>query len=129
MCVCEGVYPRSSILRGGPEPSGFLRIRSCSLVFFSSSDKLLLDRICLLFIASSFSSFRKLALQEQEKVQLMTTQRITPDLLPAVLTHLWGLTSWKSSQVRIPWYQAGGFGFGGSMMNSDLESSSKLPTE
>ncbi len=54
------------MLRGGPEPSGFLSIRSCSLVFFSSSDKLLLARICLLFTASSFTSFRKLALWEDE---------------------------------------------------------------
>ncbi len=54
------------MLRGGPEPSGFLNIRSCSLVFFSSSDKLLLARICLLFTASSFTSFRKPALQEDE---------------------------------------------------------------
>ena len=51
------------MLRGGPEPSGFLSIRSCSLVFFSSSDRLLLARICLLFTASSFASFRKLALR------------------------------------------------------------------
>lgn len=55
------------MLSGGPEPSGFLSIRSCSLVFFSSSDKLLLARICLLFTASSFSSFRKLALQGEEE--------------------------------------------------------------
>ena len=53
--------------RGGPEPSGFLSIRSCSLVFFSSSDKLLLDRICLLFTASSFTSFRNFALWEEEE--------------------------------------------------------------
>lgn len=66
-------YPRSSMLRGGPEPSGFLSIRSCSLVFFSSSDKLLLVRICLLFTASSFSSFRKLALQRQKREELQQT--------------------------------------------------------
>uniref|UniRef100_A0A0E9PVP7 Uncharacterized protein n=1 Tax=Anguilla anguilla TaxID=7936 RepID=A0A0E9PVP7_ANGAN len=29
----------------------------------------------------------------------------------------------------MPWYQAGGRGLGGSRMNSDLESSSRLPTE
>lgn len=55
------------MLSGGPEPSGFLSISSCSLVFFSSSHKLLLDTICLLFTASSFSSFRKLALQEEKR--------------------------------------------------------------
>lgn len=53
------------MLSGGPEPRGFLSIRSCSLVFFSSSDKLLLARSCLLLTASSFTSFRKLALQEE----------------------------------------------------------------
>lgn len=68
MCKVCVFYPRSSMLRGGPEPSGFLSIRSCSLVFFSSSDRLLLDRICLLFTASSFTSFRKLALQQETKM-------------------------------------------------------------
>lgn len=101
-------------------------------MFFSSSDKLLLDRICLLFVANSFSSFRKLALQEEEEddedfVDRIHKQPMFP--LSVALTHLCGLTSWKSSQVRMPWYQAGGFGLGGSIMNSDLESSSKLPTE
>lgn len=99
-------------------------------MFFSSSDKLLLDRICLLFIANSLSSFRKLALQEEEDedfVDRIHKQPMFP--LSVAPAHLCGLTSWKSSQVRMPWYQAGGFGFGGSIMNSDLESSSKLPTE
>lgn len=55
------------MLRGGPEPSGFLSIKSCSRVFFSSSHRLLLVRICRRFTASSFTSFRNLALQEAEE--------------------------------------------------------------
>lgn len=99
-------------------------------MFFSSSDKLLLDKICLLFMANSFSSFRKLALQqEEEQDEGCGVSSGDPGPGWGAGPHLWGLTSWKSSQVRRPWYQAGGFGFGGSMMNSDLESSSKLPTE
>ena len=63
------------MLRGGPEPSGFLSIRSCSLVFFSSSDKLLLARICLLFTASSFTSFRNLALWNKGRRDETCSQR------------------------------------------------------
>lgn len=91
------------MLSGGPEPDGFFSINSCSFVFFSSSDRLLLLRIWRLLIARSLISFRNLA--------------------------LCGFTNSKSSHVKIPLNQAGGLGFGGSRINSDLESSSRLPTD
>lgn len=66
------------MLRGGPEPIGFLSIKSCSLVFFSSSDKLLLVKISLLFTASSFTSFRKFALEKENKIILSYVSQSKP---------------------------------------------------
>lgn len=96
-------HPRSSMLTDGPDPVGFFSISSWSCVFFSSSDKFRLLRRYLLFTASSRISRRNRA-----RCRFISS---------------------KSSHVRIPWNHAGGFGFGGSRINSDLESSSKLPTE
>ena len=55
------------MLRGGPDPRGLRNIRSCSLVFLSSSDRVLLPTMCLLRTHRSFTSRRKLALHTRTR--------------------------------------------------------------